>query len=404
MNRRLLVIVVVIGLVILSLIFGACVFPFLPAPWSEYSVIYGDSFDYKVTDIITETNVIVVDTLPEGYAGPEDFAFDFERGIGCTGTETEAEGENGVLWCYQGGERYKIEDNEFSRLTGMAFLPGERIVAADFLTGTLLIDISEGLSVKPRVSHLDYEVGVDGIAVSPDGKKVFVTDGIEVQMEWNGALGSQPLVMEGFFQLRMNSGSVSSIDLETGVKKPLIGELYFPAGLAVGSSGDKLLVPEMWKCGLREFDPSTSTFDRVLIEDSPFQIDGVSVGPNGEIVVAFVEPREGFFEFLQVRPTLRALLWPAFMDVIMSMDQEQAASGFLILSEEGNLIAFYRDTDGSVADHISSAYLITADDYRRIFDPDYKGTGWIVILGTVSKVDGNKIKAIAIENLVPELD
>ncbi len=214
-------------------------------------------------------------------------------------------------------------------------------------SGNLLVcNGKKGLiSVSPagEISVLSTEEGgvpfkcVDGIDVAPDGT-IYFTD---VSYKF-----TDDHFMDDILEHRPN-GRLLSYDPESGETRLILGDLYFPNGVAVSRDSSFLLfvetsmyrVSRYWMSGPKEGE------SEVLIDNLPGFPDGLFAGENGVFWVTIVSPRNELADkVLFPRPGLRKVLrrlpecvTPAAVDY-----------GFILgLDGEGNVVQNLQDPSGS---------------------------------------------------------
>jgi sugar lactone lactonase YvrE len=204
----------------------------------------------------------------------------------------------------------------------------------------------EGLvSVSPagEVTILSTEEGgvpfrfVDGVDVAPDGI-IYFTDA--------SSKFADDHFMDDILEHRPN-GRLLSYNPKSGETRLVLGDLYFPNGIAVSEDSSFLLFVEtsMYRVSRYWLRGPKAGESEVLIDNLPGFPDGLFAGENGVFWVTIMSPRNELADkVLFPRPGLRKVLrrlpeciTPAAVDY-----------GFIIgLDSEGNVVRNLQDPSGS---------------------------------------------------------
>lgn len=95
---------------------------------------------------------------------------------------------------------------------------------------------------------------------------------------------------------KMNSGSVWRLDLATGERTQIAGDLAYPYGLI--DEGDSVVVSESWRSSLTRIRPGASDRAALVLEGLPAYPARLSHGADGAIWLALFAPRSQLVEFV----------------------------------------------------------------------------------------------------------
>jgi hypothetical protein len=124
------------------------------------------------------------------------------------------------------------------------------------------------------------------LAPAPDGA-LFVASGsaAHAPADWK-----RDLLEKG------NSGSVWRLDISTGERSQIAGDLAYPYGLI--EEGDSVVVSESWRSALTRISPGASRRAAPVLEDLPAYPARLSRGADGAIWLALFAPRSQLVEFV----------------------------------------------------------------------------------------------------------
>ncbi len=92
------------------------------------------------------------------------------------------------------------------------------------------------------------------------------------------------------------SGSVWRLDLASGARTQIAGDLAYPYGLL--DDGDSVVVSESWRCALIRIAPGASRRPAPVLESLPAYPARLSRGADGAVWLALFAPRSQLVEFV----------------------------------------------------------------------------------------------------------
>lgn len=194
-----------------------------------------------------------------------------------------------------GAELFELADDDSwqlhklysAQIVSIAALDGKALAVA-VASGEILI---EGGRFDGR------RVSIPGVtcitALAARGAELFVANGssTHANADWQRDL-----------MMRNASGSIWSLDIETGQARKLVDGLGWPAGLAL--DGERLVVSEAWKHRLVNVALSGAREVPTLVADFPFYPGRISRDADGYWLAAFA-PRSQLVEFVLREPAYR---------------------------------------------------------------------------------------------------
>jgi sugar lactone lactonase YvrE len=224
---------------------------------------------------------------------------------------------------------FELLTNTGGRPLGMVFHPSGDLIVADGVKGLISVSPKGEVKVLSTESEgLKYGFA-DDVAVSADGRYVWLSDAT-----WKFPYPNfTPDVIE-----HVGNGRLIQYDMQTGETKTLLKDLQFANGVTVSKANDFVLVNETAAYRITRYwlsGPKAGQSD-VFADNLPGFPDNIRTDADGNFWVATPTTRDGLVDGLADKPAVRKVLAKLLKHIEFPVKPYAMALGF---DANGKLIA-----------------------------------------------------------------
>jgi sugar lactone lactonase YvrE len=224
---------------------------------------------------------------------------------------------------------FELLANTAGRPLGMVFHPNGDLIVADGVKGLLSVSPKGEIKVLSTESEGLKFGFADDVAVSADGRYVWLSDAT-----WKFPYPDFTAdVVE-----HVGNGRLIQYDMQTGETKTLLKDLQFANGVAVSKAGDFVLVNETAAYRITRYwlsGPKAGQSD-VFADNLPGFPDNVRTDADGNFWVATPTTRDGLIDALADKPAVRKFIAKLLKHIEFPVKPYAMALGF---DANGKLIA-----------------------------------------------------------------
>ncbi|XVF18128.1 hypothetical protein REPUB_Repub10bG0185500 [Reevesia pubescens] len=268
------------------------------------------------------------------FQGPEDLAYDSRSGIIYTGS---GDGWIKRVWLNESTNDTVVEDwvRTDGRPLGIALGLNNEVIVADAFKGLLNISRDGGMELlADEAEGLKFKF-TDGVDVAKDGI-IYFTD---ASYKYNLNEARQDF-LEG-----RPYGRLLSFDPVSKRTRVLLGDLYFPNGIAVSPHQDCVVFCEtsMRRCRKYYIQGKKKGHVEKFIDNLPGMPDNIKYDGEGHYLIALATEITMFWDLASKYPLVRKAA--AIMERLIGRVKMEKNSGVLAVDMDGKPVAQYQDVD-----------------------------------------------------------